>query len=113
MKIVSVDKSKFEGKVVIVDSCGKKADNVLQKQIVAQLGSTVFELQDLIRPKTFDIFISKNGNDYIGVNANKTYAGIIRGETDYKSVHKSLLNTVIAVAKESISEYESFMQKNV
>ena len=113
MNIKKIDNIKFKGSVVIVDEYGRKATPVLQRALTARLGTTIYDLQEIIKPKPFDLFISPKGHDNIGVNANKVYAGVLRGETDYKFVHKSVLDRIIEVAKTSIAEYENFMQKNV
>ncbi len=101
----------FNGKLVFVDSFGKNATGDYQRGLIAQLGSTVPELRRVIAPKNFDLFISRKGHDYIGVNANKTYRGVVRGDVDFRSVHKSMLNSIVEIAKSSVSDYEKFAQK--
>ena len=112
MKIESVGKSNFEGKVVIVNPRGKLADAVEQKRIIAQLGSVYFDLLGLIRPKPYNLFILRKG-DFVEINANTTYNGVSRGDTDRKSLHKSILDKIVSVARISMEEYEKFMQKNI
>ena len=81
--------------------------------VFSQLGSTVLELKSLIAPKPFDLFVSKGSTDYISVNANKTYIGVLRGDINFYSLHKSTLDKIVNVARKSVQEYEKFLQKNV
>lgn len=108
-----VSSQNFNGNLVFVDKYGRKADAVLTKEILSQLGSAYNELKILILPKPFDLFISKSKIDYIDVNANKTYKNIHKDRRNFYSLHKSTLNKIVQVAKTSIKEYESFLQKNV
>ena len=113
MKIQTISKLNFNGKMIIVDSFGKVANAETQRSVLAQLGSAVPELRKLIAPKPFDLFVSRRPVDYIDINANKTYAGVRRRETTPYSLHKSTLNQIVQIAKSSIQEYESFLQKHV
>ena len=113
MKIDTFSTQNYTGKLVIVDKFGKEANPALKRELLSQLGSTVPELKQLISPKNFNLFISRRQIDYISINANKTYAGVARGETTFRSLHKSILNKIVEVAKSSILEYEKHMQKHV
>ncbi len=103
----------FNGNLIFVDRFGKKAKPELQRSVIAQLGVTISELRRLIAPKQFDLFICRDSNDVISVNANKTYKGVVRRDINYYSLHKSTLDKIVQVAKSSINEYESYLQKHV
>lgn len=111
MKTEVLSAVSFNGKIVFIDNFGKVATGDYQRNLIAQLGSAMPELRRIITPKPFDLFITRRGNDYIGVNANKTYRGVLRGDIDFRSIHKSTLNNIVEVAKSSISDYEKFAQK--
>ena len=113
MLVKQVTPQNFNGNLVFVDRYGRKANPELTKALVSQLGSTVSELRSIITPKPFDLFISKDKPDYISINANKSYRGVLQGETNFYSLHKSTLNNIVQVAKNSTKEYENFLQKNV
>lgn len=103
----------FNGSLIFVDKFGKKAKPELQRSITDQLGCTVPELRNLISKKSFDLFVCRDSNDTVGINANKTYKGVMRRDINYYSLHKSTLDKIVQVAKSSINEYESYLQKHV
>lgn len=103
----------FNGRLLIVDKYGKIANYGIQKEVLAQLGNTAPKLKSLIAPKHFDLFISKGSTDYLSINANNSYIGVLRGDINFYSLHKSILDKIVQVARTSIQEYEKFIQKNV
>ena len=113
MKIQTISKQNFNGQMIIVDRFGKVANKGTQKVILEQLGASVFDLRRMIAQKKFNLYISRNQIDYIDICANKTPAGIIKGETTKYSLHKSTLNNIIKCAEKTITEYETYMQKHV
>lgn len=111
MRTQRVSIQSFEGRLVFIDKSGNIATGQTQRELISRLGTTVSQLRGLIAPKPFDLFISQKGADYTGVNANKTFRGVLRCDTEFRALHKTMLNNIIQTAKKSIEEYEKFTHK--
>ena len=108
MELNIISSQIFTGSLVFIDRNGKKAAGKTKADFIARLGVTVPQLRALIVQKPFDLFVSQKGNDYIGINANKTYNGVARKNIQFFALHKSMLDKIVETAKKSIEEYEKF-----